>query len=61
MWALKHHGEPLADWLGLDRGRFKRTNNLIKNLEFDSIHKDKTMDDKHTESFVQSNSELKNL
>ena len=35
--------------------------NFIKNLEFDSIHKDKTMDDKHTESFVKSNSELKNL
>ena len=37
LWALKHHGEPLADWLGWERGRVKRTNNLIKNLELGEL------------------------
>lgn len=27
LWALKHRGEPLADWLVWERGRVKRTNN----------------------------------
>lgn len=27
LWALKHRGEPLADWLGWERGRVKRTSN----------------------------------